>query len=68
MAESPSTGRRMVRCPACQGPSSLDRGNVWRPFCSERCRQIDTGAWASEAYRVEARPPAAPEAGEDWER
>jgi len=24
----------------------------WRPFCSERCKLIDLGAWASEAYRV----------------
>jgi hypothetical protein len=24
----------------------------WRPFCSERCKLIDFGAWASEAYRV----------------
>ena len=22
------------------------------PFCSERCRMIDLGAWASEDYRV----------------
>jgi uncharacterized protein len=26
----------------------------WRPFCSERCKTIDLGAWASEAYRVPA--------------
>jgi endogenous inhibitor of DNA gyrase (YacG/DUF329 family) len=24
----------------------------WRPFCSERCKLIDFGAWASGAYRV----------------
>ncbi|MGB7988118.1 MAG: DNA gyrase inhibitor YacG, partial [Candidatus Methylophosphatis roskildensis] len=24
----------------------------WRPFCSERCRNIDLGAWATEEYRV----------------
>jgi endogenous inhibitor of DNA gyrase (YacG/DUF329 family) len=26
--------------------------NPWRPFCSERCRGADLGAWASESYRV----------------
>jgi uncharacterized protein len=26
--------------------------NAWRPFCSERCKTIDLGAWASEKYRV----------------
>ena len=32
--------------------------NPWRPFCSERCRSVDLGAWASESYRVEAPPSA----------
>ncbi|TMW77340.1 DNA gyrase inhibitor YacG, partial [Thauera sp. UPWRP] len=26
-------------------------------FCSERCKQIDLGAWASESYRVPSSPP-----------
>jgi uncharacterized protein len=26
----------------------------FRPFCSERCKTLDLGAWASEAYRVPA--------------
>lgn len=26
--------------------------SVWRPFCSERCKLIDLGAWATERYRV----------------
>jgi endogenous inhibitor of DNA gyrase (YacG/DUF329 family) len=37
--------------------------NPWRPFCSERCRIIDLGNWASEAYRVPAAPEAPPDAG-----
>jgi len=28
------------------------RESVYRPFCSERCKLIDLGAWASESYRV----------------
>ena len=28
--------------------------NVYRPFCSERCKNIDFGAWASESFRMEA--------------
>ncbi len=27
-------------------------GNEFRPFCSERCKMIDLGAWASEEYTV----------------
>ena len=41
-----------MTCPRCKGPSVLAGSNRWRPFCSERCRVIDLGAWASEAYRV----------------
>jgi len=24
----------------------------YRPFCSERCKMIDLGEWATEAYRI----------------
>jgi len=41
-----------VKCPTCgkQVPWSSD--NRWRPFCCERCRLIDLGAWASEAHVI----------------
>ena len=26
--------------------------NNHRPFCNERCKMIDLGQWATEAYRV----------------
>jgi endogenous inhibitor of DNA gyrase (YacG/DUF329 family) len=25
---------------------------AWRPFCSERCRTIDLGAWLDERYVI----------------
>jgi len=45
-----------VRCPSCgvQHPYQLD--NPYRPFCGKGCKAIDLGAWASEQYRVEAKP------------
>ncbi len=43
---------RVVRCPSCGGDSQYDTTNPWRPFCSERCKNHDFGAWASERYRV----------------
>ena len=46
------TGVRKVRCPQCGGEAIWSPENKWRPFCSERCKQIDLGAWASESYRV----------------
>lgn len=48
---------RTVRCPACQGPSLFAPENRWRPFCSERCRNRDLGAWADEQFRIPAKPP-----------
>jgi endogenous inhibitor of DNA gyrase (YacG/DUF329 family) len=43
---------RIVRCPVCGGDSVYAASNPWRPFCSERCKQGDLGAWASEHYTV----------------
>ena len=43
---------RKVRCPQCGGESLWSADNKFRPFCSERCKLIDLGAWASESYRV----------------
>ena len=42
----------VVRCPQCGGESVWSTDNKYRPFCSERCKLIDLGAWASESYRV----------------
>jgi uncharacterized protein len=42
----------VVACPTCKGPSRFAPSNPWRPFCSERCRTVDLGAWASEQFRV----------------
>jgi endogenous inhibitor of DNA gyrase (YacG/DUF329 family) len=53
---------RQVRCPTCGGPSQYSQDNAFRPFCSERCKNLDFGAWASEAYRVQVPP--SPQEGE----
>lgn len=49
---------RTVPCPTCGGPSLFAPENKWRPFCSERCKNLDLGAWASESYRVPDKPSA----------
>jgi uncharacterized protein len=46
-----------VRCPACGRKAVYAPSNVWRPFCSERCRDQDLGAWASERFRIAAEQP-----------
>lgn len=48
---------RIVRCPACGGDSVYAPTNPFRPFCSERCRNLDLGAWASESFRVPDESP-----------
>ena len=40
-----------MKCPICGEPTKW-KDNPDRPFCSERCRTIDLGNWASEDYRV----------------
>ncbi len=40
-----------VRCPLCRKETPW-QGNAYRPFCSERCRTLDLGAWASDTYHV----------------
>ena len=48
---------RNVLCPTCGKSVAWVAESRYRPFCSVRCRQIDLGAWASEAYRVPSAPP-----------
>lgn len=44
---------QLVRCPVCKTEVSWE-GNAFRPFCSERCRLIDLGAWVEGKYRIPA--------------
>ena len=59
MPGQPSLDRtaRVVRCPACGGPSRYAPDNPDRPFCGERCRQQDLGAWASERFALPEQAP-----------
>jgi endogenous inhibitor of DNA gyrase (YacG/DUF329 family) len=55
--------RPTVRCPICQKEVALD--DPFMPFCSDRCRLIDLGRWASEKYVIST--PAEPEETESEE-
>jgi endogenous inhibitor of DNA gyrase (YacG/DUF329 family) len=50
------TPPKIVNCPRCGGPVQWTSENRCRPFCSERCKLIDLGAWATESYRVPVEP------------
>ena len=42
---------RTFPCPRC-GDVSTWEGNAFRPFCAERCKMIDLGAWANDEYKL----------------
>lgn len=53
-----------VKCPTCQIPVQWQPENIYRPFCSQRCKLIDLGQWASEEHKL----PAQPETLEEYEQ
>ncbi|GGC81948.1 DNA gyrase inhibitor YacG [Undibacterium terreum] len=44
----------VVDCPTCGSKVVWNETSKFRPFCSERCKQIDLGAWAEEKYTIPA--------------
>ncbi|WP_165855416.1 DNA gyrase inhibitor YacG [Marinobacter sp. JSM 1782161] len=58
----------LVTCPTCKTEAEWDTKNPYRPFCCERCKLIDLGAWANEDYRIpaeDARPDDLPDDEDD---
>ncbi len=64
MSAEPVRPPRVVACPSCGAPVAYSPASPWRPFCSERCRRLDLGAWASEAYRIPLREADSGEPGD----
>ena len=44
-----------VKCPTCQREIDWSQ-SPFRPFCSERCRLIDLGAWLAEKHAIPGEP------------
>ena len=42
----------IVQCPTCHKDVEWSDKNPYRPFCCERCKLIDLGEWASDAYVI----------------
>jgi uncharacterized protein len=57
---------RSVLCPRCGTEVRWTSDSPFRPFCSERCKLIDLGQWATERYRIAADPESG-EAGDTEE-
>ncbi len=41
-----------LTCPTCKKTVLWNDDFPFRPFCSDRCRLIDLGEWASENHRI----------------
>lgn len=48
-------------CPTCKKLIEWSDAFPFRPFCSERCRLVDLGEWASEGHRIPGEAVAPPE-------
>jgi len=52
--------QKKIFCPVCKKETAW-KDNPFRPFCSERCRSVDLGRWASEEYRIAGEKKTLPE-------
>jgi endogenous inhibitor of DNA gyrase (YacG/DUF329 family) len=48
-----------VKCPTCGRVIEWSDAFPFRPFCSERCRLIDLGAWLTEQHAIPGDTPTA---------
>ncbi|MEQ1530219.1 MAG: DNA gyrase inhibitor YacG [Methylococcales bacterium] len=46
----------LVKCPNCSRPVPWEAEQLFKPFCSERCRLIDLGEWVMEEKRIPGEP------------
>jgi endogenous inhibitor of DNA gyrase (YacG/DUF329 family) len=49
-------GTPRVRCPTCQRELDWSEQFPFRPFCSERCKMVDLGAWFAEEHKLPGDP------------
>ncbi|WP_445777840.1 DNA gyrase inhibitor YacG [Shewanella sp.] len=42
----------IVKCPICSTSVEWSATSLFKPFCSERCKLIDLGDWASEKHSI----------------
>lgn len=54
-----------VKCPTCGRTIEWSDRSPFRPFCSERCRVIDLGAWLSEKHAIPGDPVGEPDPSQD---
>jgi endogenous inhibitor of DNA gyrase (YacG/DUF329 family) len=50
-ARAQAKGGKARPCPVCGKPAT----DASRPFCSERCRDVDLNRWLSDSYKIPAK-------------
>ena len=46
----------VVACPTCKTAVPWVTEQEFKPFCSQRCKLIDLGDWATEAHKIPGGP------------
>ena len=54
-----------VDCPTCKNKVIWQAESEYKPFCSERCKLIDLGEWASEGHKISQSIPVEQEITEE---
>jgi endogenous inhibitor of DNA gyrase (YacG/DUF329 family) len=44
--------KKDIACPHCGKKNTWTDENKYKPFCSDRCKLIDLGDWATEKHRI----------------
>lgn len=48
--------QQKITCPTCGKKNTWHADNAFRPFCSDRCKLIDLGEWASGTRKISGDP------------
>ncbi len=51
MGDLKETVEKAIKCPQCKKTVAVNK-KPYIPFCSERCKMVDLGAWLSERYKI----------------
>ncbi|MDF1831322.1 MAG: DNA gyrase inhibitor YacG [Porticoccaceae bacterium] len=52
LADTNSASNIVLQCPQCKKPVHWNDRYPHRPFCSQRCQQLDFGEWATEKNTI----------------
>ena len=57
----------LVKCPTCKRGVEWSERSPFGPFCSDRCRLVDLGAWLTEQHKIPDESPAPTQSADEPE-